>query len=69
MTNKTKALSLRKGDILVIQRGFNAPPDWSSILQQAGKEAGIDFTVPVIFVDSLDEIGVVRMGENASLDK
>lgn len=59
---QVKKLSLQKGDILVIERTFNTPADWSKTLHNAAKTAGIDFEVPVIFVDSIDEIAVVRMG-------
>lgn len=58
-----KKLSLRRGDILVIQRSFNSI-DWMKLLQDAGKEAGIDFNVPIVYVDNIDELAIVRMGQN-----
>ncbi len=59
---QVKKLSLQKGDILVIQRGFATATDWNKILSDAAKEAGIDFSVPVVFVDNIEEIAIVRMG-------
>lgn len=56
-----KKLSLKKGDILVIQRGFNTPADWSEILTEAGRAAGIDFSVPYVFVDSIKDLAVIRL--------
>jgi hypothetical protein len=59
---KVKSLSLQKGDILVIQRSFNTPNNWEKLLSDAGRVAGINFNVPVVFVDDIDEIAVVRLG-------
>ncbi len=59
-----KKLSLQRGDILVIQKGFNTMPNWNKILSEAAKEAGINFSVPVVLVESIDEIAVVRMGQS-----
>lgn len=64
MKDEIKKLSLKKGDILVVQKGFNAQPNWEKTLQEVAKTAGVDFSVPVIFVDSIDEIAVVRLGQN-----
>jgi hypothetical protein len=54
-----RRLRLRKGDILVIERqmGYVA---WPEILANAAKEAGIDFSVPVVFVDNVDSFAIVR---------
>ncbi len=62
---QVKKLSLQKGDILVVERGFNEPIKWSELLKTAGKESGVTFKVPVVFVDSIEGIAVIRMGKNA----
>ena len=60
-----KSLSLKKGDILVIQRDYaTSTPQWRAALQDAGKIAGISFSVPIVLVDDIDSIAVVRMGQN-----
>lgn len=58
---QVKSLRLQKGDILVVKRTHNAPRDWQAI----GKAAGIDFDVPIIFVDDLDDISVRRKLEQS----
>ena len=60
INTEVKKLSLKKGDILVIQRSFNHT-DWQSMLQHAGKEAGIDFNVPYVFVDNIKDLAVIRL--------
>ncbi len=60
-----KSLSLKKGDILVIQRDYaTSTPQWLAALKDAGKIAGISFSVPIVLVDDIDSIAVVRMGQN-----
>ena len=57
---EVKKLSLKKGDILVIQRTFNYV-DWSRVLQDAARVAGIDFSVPYVFVDDINDLSVIRL--------
>lgn len=64
LVNKIKSLSLRKGDILVVEKSFTSPSTWMEALQNAGKTAGIDFNVPIVYVDDISKIAVVRMGQN-----
>lgn len=68
LIHKIKKLSLRKGDILVVERSFNSPSTWMDAMRDAGKEAGINFNVPIVYVDSIDGIAVVRMGENTDVE-
>jgi hypothetical protein len=56
---EVKKLTLQRGDILVVQKGF-VEVDWPKALAFAAKEAGIDFSVPVIFVDNINDLAVVR---------
>lgn len=56
-----KKLSLKKGDILVIQRTNRYADDWVRILTDAGREAGIDFSVPFVFVDDINNLAVIRL--------
>lgn len=63
LATEIKKLSLHKGDILVIERGFGSAL-WQEALRDAGRTAGIDFDVPVVYVDDIDKIAVVRMGQN-----
>ena len=59
LANQIKVLRLRKGDILVVEKGFNtAPEQWLA----AAKTAGIEFNVPIVFVDEIKKIKVVRNG-------
>lgn len=56
-----KKLSLKKGDILVIQKSFNTYTDWIKILTDAARVAGIDFNVPFVFVDDINDLAVIRL--------
>jgi hypothetical protein len=61
-----KKLKLEKGDILVVQRSYcTGTPYWMEALRDAGREAGVNFNVPIVFVDDINEVAVIRMGENA----
>ena len=59
LSDHIKSLSLKKGDILVVSRRYaGLTMIWIDQFQKAGKVAGIDFEVPIIFVDELSDIEV-----------
>jgi len=58
---ENRVLRLQRGDILVVKRTYGIV-DWVDILRKAGQRAGVDFDVPVVFVDDLDDLEVVRRG-------
>lgn len=60
---EVRKLSLKKGDILVIQRNYCTNANWESMLAESGRAAGIDFNVPIVFVDNIDDIAVLRKEE------
>lgn len=60
LDTEVKKLSLKKGDILVIERSFNYT-DWNQALTEAGRAAGIDFSVPYVFVDDINNLAVIRL--------
>lgn len=60
---EVRKLSLKKGDILVIQRNYCTNANWVSMLAESGRAAGIDFNVPIVFVDNIDDIAVLRKEE------
>jgi len=59
LSDHIKSLSLKKGDMLVVTRQYAGRIfTWEDHLQKAAKIAGIDFEVPIIFVDELSDIEV-----------
>lgn len=62
VTLQIKSLRLQRGDILVAERDFSSSTYLVDALRIAGKEAGIDFEVPIVFVDNIDGIAVVKLG-------
>jgi len=59
LSDHIKSLSLKKGDMLVVTRRYAGRIfTWQDHLQKAAKIAGIDFDVPIIFVDELSDIQV-----------
>ncbi len=58
--NVVRKLSLKRGDILVVQRGFDGTDSLFTALATAAKESGIDFDVPVLFVENIREIAIFR---------
>ncbi len=64
LKTQIRKLSLQKGDILVIEKSFTANERWMEAVREAGKTASIDFNVPIVFVDSINGIAIVRMGQN-----
>jgi hypothetical protein len=65
LETQIRKLSLQKGDILVIQKSLNFNSNyWLESVIEAGKAAGIDFSVPIVFVDNIDEIAVIKLGQN-----
>lgn len=59
MKVEIKKLSLKRGDIVVVERSFNSNT-LAEALQTAGRDAGIDFSVPIVFVDDIDSLKVIR---------
>jgi hypothetical protein len=59
LETQIRKLSLQKGDILIVEKGYTNS-DWVRLLQEAGKAAGVDFNVPIVFVDDVDCLRVVR---------
>lgn len=63
---EVRKLSLKKGDILVIQRNYCTNANWVEMLAdltESGRAAGIDFNVPIVLVDNIDDIAVLRKEE------
>jgi len=61
LSDHIKSLSLKKGDILVVTRKYSgATLTWMEHISQAGRLAGIDFEVPILVVDDLDDIQIRR---------
>ena len=62
VSKRIKTLRLKAGDILVIERDFMTDERWVKALSDAGKAAGIKCSVPIIFVDDINSLRVLRNG-------
>lgn len=60
METEIRKLSLKKGDILIVERSFVDAHQWMKALSSAAKTAGVDFEIPVLFVDDIDSIKIIR---------
>ena len=56
-------LSLKKGDMLVIEKGFGHI-NWQQVFSDAARIANIDFDVPIVFVDDIEGIKVLRLEDD-----
>lgn len=58
MKIKLKRLRLRKGDILLVKKSMTDPKIQAETLMKAGKAVGLNFDVPIVFVEKLNDYKV-----------
>lgn len=59
MKLKLKRLRFRKGDIMLVKRSCLSDPKIQlDALMKAGRESGLDFDIPIVIVDKLNDYKV-----------